>query len=57
MNKDILHNFKFFREGMFDTDEVFLSNAIEGVKWIEKFEEKKYQSHKIARLVFNKLNT
>ena len=36
--------------------EVFLTNSIKGVKWIERFEEKRYQSYKVARLVFNKLN-
>ena len=44
------------KEDLFSADEVFLSNAIEGVKCVESFEEKKYQSHKIARLVFDKLN-
>ena len=52
-----VHEKSITKEDLFSADEVFLSNAIEGVKWIEKFEEKKYQSHKIARLVFNKLNT
>lgn len=45
------------KKDLFVASEVFLTNSIKGVKWIERFEEKKYQSHKIARLVFNKLNT
>ena len=45
------------KEDLFSADEVFLTNAIQGIRRIESFEEKKYQSHKIARLVFNKLNT
>jgi len=44
------------KEDLFSADEVFLSNAIVGVKWVESFEEKKYQSHKFTRLVFDKLN-
>lgn len=36
-------------------DELFLTNAIKGVRWVEKFLEKKYQSNKIAKLVFDKL--
>ena len=44
------------KEDLFFADEVFLTNAIQGVRWIESFEEKKYQSHRIARLVFDKLN-
>ena len=57
MNKYILHNSELLREETFAADEAFLTNAIQGVKWIESFEEKKYQSHKIARLIFDKLNT
>ena len=37
-------------------DELFLTNAIQGVRWVEKLMEKKYQSHNIAKLVFDKLN-
>ena len=37
-------------------DELFLTNAIQGVRWVEKLMGKKYQSHKIAKLVFDKLN-
>ena len=37
------------------TDELFLTNAIKGVRWVGKFLEKKYQSNKIAKLVFEKL--
>ena len=44
------------KKDLFLANEVFLTNAMQGVKWIEKFEEKKYQSHKVAKLVFNKLN-
>ena len=36
-------------------DELFLTNAIKGVRWVGKFLEKKYQSNKIAKLVFDKL--
>ena len=57
MNKDILHNSALLREETFATDEVFLTNAIQGVKWIESFEEKNYQTHKIANWVFDKLNS
>ena len=41
---------------LLDADELFLSNAIQGVRWVEKFIEKKYQSNNIAKLVFDKLN-
>ena len=56
-NKFDVHEKSITKEDLFSADEVFLSNAIEGVKWVESFEEKKYQSYKVARLVFNKLNT
>jgi len=35
---------------------MFLTNVVKGVKWVESFNEKKYQSYKVARLVFDKLN-
>ena len=57
MNKYILHNSELLREEMFAADEAFLTNAIQGVKWIESFEEKKYLTHKIANWVFDKLNS
>ena len=56
-NQFDVHEKSITKEDFFSADEVFLSNAIEGVKWVESFEEKKYQSYKVARLVFNKLNT
>ena len=57
MNKDILYNSELLREETFAADEAFLTNAIQGVKWIESFEEKKYLTHKIANWVFDKLNS
>lgn len=45
------------KEDLFTADEVFLTNAIKGVRWVKSFNEKKYQTHKVARLVFDKLNT
>ena len=41
---------------LLEADELFLTNAIQGVRWVEKLMKKKYQSHNIARLVFDKLN-
>ena len=43
MNKYILHNSELLREETFAADESFLTNAIQGVKWIESFEEKNTQ--------------
>ena len=42
---------------LLDVDELFLTNAIQGVRWVGKFMKKKYQSHNIAKLVFDKLNS
>jgi len=44
------------KEEILDADEVFLTNAIQGIRWVESFEKKKYQSHKFARLAFDKVN-
>jgi branched-chain amino acid aminotransferase len=45
------------KEDLFSADEVFLTNAIKGVRWVESFNEKKYQSHKVVRLVFDIINS
>jgi branched-chain amino acid aminotransferase len=45
------------KEDLFSVDDVFLTNAIKGVRWAESFNEKKYQSHKVARLVFDIINS
>lgn len=62
MRNFIIRNFdvqerSITEDELLDVDELFLTNAIQGVRWVEKFKEKKYQSHKIARLVFDKLNS
>ena len=61
MRSFIIQNFKvqersFKEHELLVADELFLTNAIKGVRWVEKFIEKKYQSNKIAKLVFDKLN-
>ncbi len=62
MRSFIIQNFdvqerSITEDELLDVDELFLTNAIQGVRWVEKFKEKKYQSHNIARLVFDKLNS
>ena len=61
MRSFIVQNFKvqersITEQELLEADELFLTNAIQGVRWVEKLMEKKYQSHNIARLVFDKLN-
>ena len=61
MRSFILQNFEVLERSiteheLLDADELFLTNAIQGVRWVEKFIEKKYQSNNIAKLVFDKLN-
>ena len=61
MRSFILQNFEVKERSiteheLLDADELFLTNAIQGVRWVEKFIEKKYQSNNIAKLVFDKLN-
>ena len=61
MRSFILQNFEVRERSiteyeLLDADELFLTNAIQGVRWVEKFIEKKYQSNNIAKLVFDKLN-
>ena len=61
MRSFIIQNFEVQEKSITEhellvADELFLTNAIKGVRWVEKFIEKKYQSNKIAKLVFDKLN-
>ena len=61
MRSFIIQNFEvqersITKQELLVADELFITNSIQGVRWVEKLMEKKYQSHNIARLVFDKLN-
>ena len=43
-------------EDILDADEVFLSNAISGIRWVSSIEDRKFSQHNISQLLTEKIN-
>ena len=39
-----------------EAEEVFLTNAIEGVRWVSQIEAQQFTDQKVAKLLTNKIN-
>ena len=60
--KDVLNEPDIFYPNWFqigdilEAEEVFLTNAIQGVRWVSHIKEQQFTEQKVAKLLINKIN-
>lgn len=47
-----VHERSLSKELIIDADEVFLTNAIKGIRWVKQFDEKTFTTNQTARMVY-----
>ena len=56
LNYNLIDNLPLNINNLINADEIFLTNAISGIKWVLAFKQKRYYN-KTSKILINKLNS